>query len=229
MPEPVKLSTRLETVAGFVLPGRPLADVGTDHARLPAALVQRGVVPNAVASDRLPGPLAAARRTVTTAGVASQVQLRECDGLEGIEPGDVGTVVIAGMGGAKIIEILTPHSLTGVDRLVLQPNGGAPRLRRYLNQRSFDLVDEALMEEGGHIYTIVIAEPAKVATALSYEDAELGPCLRRRGGPVFRAWAHEQADRDRRAIEGQKGASKPDPEALARVQRRFRCLLAALT
>ncbi|MFO7172150.1 MAG: class I SAM-dependent methyltransferase [Bacillota bacterium] len=158
----VSLPPRLQAVARWVLPGAPVADIGTDHGRLPVYLVQQGQVPRAVASDRLPGPLAAARRTVAAAGVADRVDLRLADGLAALQPGEVATVVVAGMGGLLMLKILAgrPEALRGVRRLVLQPNTDVEEVRRWLHAHGWRLVAEELAEDGGRFYVVLVAEPA---------------------------------------------------------------------
>ena len=48
----IKLTPRLEKIAGLIENSRLTADIGTDHAYLPAALIERGKAERAVASDR---------------------------------------------------------------------------------------------------------------------------------------------------------------------------------
>ena len=45
------LSERLKTIADLVIPGKPMADIGTDHGHLPMWCLENGVVPFAVLSD----------------------------------------------------------------------------------------------------------------------------------------------------------------------------------
>ena len=82
----IELSPRLRMVADLVPAGARLADVGTDHAYLPAALILEGKIPSAIAADLRQGPLARARTTVREAGLTGRVAFRLCDGLKGIDP-----------------------------------------------------------------------------------------------------------------------------------------------
>ena len=70
------LTKRLAACAAQVTPAGVVCDVGTDHAYLPAELLQSGRCTRAVATDIHAGPLEAARRTLTEAGVLEQAELR---------------------------------------------------------------------------------------------------------------------------------------------------------
>ena len=100
------LTKRLAACAALVTPGGVVCDVGTDHAYLPAELLRRGQCTRAVATDIHAGPLEAAKRTLTEAGVLEQAELFLCDGLAQVQPEGITDVVIAGMGGETIIHIL---------------------------------------------------------------------------------------------------------------------------
>ena len=81
----MELTPRLRAIAQQVPQGSVLADVGTDHALLPAWLLLEGRIPSAIASDLREGPLSRAKETVEQHGVADRVSLRLCDGLSGIQ------------------------------------------------------------------------------------------------------------------------------------------------
>ena len=101
----LELSPRLALIAGWVPPGAKLADVGTDHAYLPVWLTLHGRVVSAIASDLRKGPLERARATGRTYG-AEGIDFRLGDGLAFIRPDEADTIVIAGMGGENIAQIL---------------------------------------------------------------------------------------------------------------------------
>ncbi len=153
------IDTRLTQVAAFVRNGSRLADIGTDHALLPTELVQQGVCTYAIASDIKKGPVAAATRTVTEAGLADKINIRLGSGLETVKPDEVDDIVIAGMGGETIAMILNDAPWVKHERyrLVLQPMTRAEKLRRYLWENGFDILAEAAAQEGRHWYTVIHA------------------------------------------------------------------------
>ena len=82
----LELSPRLRMVASLIPAGARLADVGTDHAYLPVALILEGKIPWAVAADLRRGPLDRARATVRQYGLTGRTVFRLCNGLTGIRP-----------------------------------------------------------------------------------------------------------------------------------------------
>ena len=120
--EMLRLCPRLAAIAELVPAGLALADIGTDHALLPSALVLAGRVPRALACDRAHGPLACARLTVARHGLGERVHLRLGEGLAAVRPGEVATVVIAGMGPDTLLAVLAAdlEQVRGLTRLVLQ-------------------------------------------------------------------------------------------------------------
>ncbi len=153
------LDARLTQVAAFVRNGSRLADIGTDHALLPAELVRQGVCTYAIASDIKRGPIAAATRTVEEAGLADKINIRLGNGLQTVKPDEVDDIVIAGMGGETIAMILSavPWVKSERYRLILQPMTRAEKLRRYLWENGFDILTEAVVEESKHCYTVIYA------------------------------------------------------------------------
>lgn len=158
----IPLSKRLRAIAEKVTPGSRLADIGSDHALLPAFLALEGRILSAVAGELNPGPYEAAGKQIREAGVGDRVSVRRGNGLEVLRPGEADTVVIAGMGGALIAEILEAGSaagkLQGVRRLILQPNVGEETVRRWLDANGWSLDGEEILEEDGKIYEILWAE-----------------------------------------------------------------------
>lgn len=156
----VVLGGRLSLVAEMVRDGAKLADVGTDHALLPVFLVQRGRCRSAIAADIARAPLDRARGNIRAHGLEDKIEVRQCSGLAGIDEGEFDDVVIAGMGGETIAEILDKAPFLKNERynLVLQPMTRAHFLREYLFGNGFDIKRERVVREEGKLYCVMQVE-----------------------------------------------------------------------
>lgn len=157
MKQHIELSPRLRLAADLVPQGARLADVGTDHAYLPACLLLEGKIPWAIASDLRQGPLNRARETARQYGCGDKMAFRLCNGLAGIRPGEVDAIVIAGMGGETIAQILEAAPWVREEKipLVLQPMSSLPELRDWLEKNGYAIAREQLAREGETLYVVM--------------------------------------------------------------------------
>jgi len=158
--KPKTLDNRLSACAGFVRPGSPAADIGTDHGQLPVWLVREGVVPHAIACDLREGPLSRARQAIAQAGLTGSIETRLSDGLAGILPHEAGDIIMAGMGGELIISIISAAAWLRHPRyrLILQPMTNDQNLRAFLCRQGFDILEERAAVAGKHAYTVMCCE-----------------------------------------------------------------------
>ena len=78
-----------------------LADIGSDHAYLPVALMLKGKIEFAVAGEVVKGPFESAKRQVMKNGLSERIEVRLANGLDAIERQDqINAITIAGMGGS---------------------------------------------------------------------------------------------------------------------------------
>ena len=160
----LELTPRLRAAAELVPQGARLADVGTDHAYLPAALLLEGRIPFAVASDLRQGPLNRAKETAEQYGCRDRMAFRLCDGLKGIRPEEADAVVIAGMGGETIAQILAAAPWVrerGVP-LVLQPMSSLPDLRGWLQENGYRICRERLAREEDTVYVVMAVQAGEM-------------------------------------------------------------------
>ena len=206
------LSARLACVASLVPAGARVADIGSDHAYLPAALVLDGKIDFAIAGEVVKGPYENAVREIKDHQLEGQVIPRLADGLAAIDPADkVDTITIAGMGGSLIASILEKdkNKLTGIKRLVLQPNVGESQLREWLMNNYYQIMNEKIIEEDNHIYEIIVAEPSGVPFRYSKYELDFGPFLLENKGPVFRKKWQEYLQREAHVIDQMQKAQQP--------------------
>lgn len=88
------------------------------------------------------------------------LQFRLGSGVEVLEPGEVDAVVIAGMGGSLISEILESNIKKSVSfsKFILQPRNNSGKLRHYLTGRGFEITSNHLVREGKFICEVITAE-----------------------------------------------------------------------
>lgn len=187
-------------VGELVPAGARLADVGTDHAYLPAALLLEEKIPWAIAADLRRGPLDRARATVGSYGLTGRVEFRLCDGLAGVRPEEVDAIAIAGMGGETIAAILNaaPWTRERDLPLVLQPMSSMPELRKWLQDNGFRIETERLAREGDALYTALLVRAGEMG---SLTPAELW-AGRNSGDALRGAWLDQWLARTGRALEG---------------------------
>ena len=182
------MNLRLSTLAQMVDQGARVADIGTDHAYLPIQLVKDGKVDYAIASDVAAGPLENAEKDIIAAGLKNKIETRLGSGLETISAKDrIDTVVIAGMGGKLMTNILNEawsrnfHFAT----LILEPNVGEPSVREWLSAHKYQIINEKIITEAGHIYELIKAQELENTISLTDRQIFFGPEILKEKNQVF--------------------------------------------
>ena len=141
-----RLDPRLETVLGFIRV-EAHADLGTDHAGLPIRLVQTGRVRRCIGVELNAPPLELARRQVARAGLEGRVELRQGDGLGPLQPGEVDSVSMTGLGAGTIAGVLERGRMAGKlpGRAVVQCNDSPLALRSWARDAGYWLEAETLV------------------------------------------------------------------------------------
>lgn len=208
------LSQRLERVAAHIPAGARLADIGSDHAYLPVALMRRGAIAAAVAGEVAATPFQAANRTVADNGLTQHITVRLADGLAAIEAGDdITAVSLCGMGGETIRDILDSGRarLSGRERLILQPNGREQPLRLWLMDNGYRILHEELLLENRFYYEIIVAERAEAVTYTA-EQLYFGPLQMQARSPAFVAKWQRMLRQKRKTLASLEQARQAVPE-----------------
>ena len=203
------LQPRLALLTSLVPRGASIADVGTDHGYLPVYLLQKGTIAHAIASDINEAPLEHARRTAYEYGVTHGIDFRLCAGLDAIAPQEVDTVVIAGMGGETIIEILKNAPWTRNKTLLLQPMTKPEVLRVWLTENAYAITQERLVRDKDTLYAVLSATGGESAP-LTAAQAYCGAASVR--DPLYGDYATERITKLTRAAAGLRGSKRADRE-----------------
>ena len=172
--ETIILDKRMKCIADCVRQEAVLADIGTDHGKLPIFLVQTGRIKKAVAADINDMPLKRAVGNIEKYGLSDYIDTYLTDGLVGIDKFSPTDVVIAGMGGELIEHILENATIekSGV-KFILQPMTKEDSLRRYLCKNGYEITDEYIVKEG-KIYQIICSEYKGINTEMTSAEYLLG-------------------------------------------------------
>lgn len=199
----ISLDPRLSAIAEMLGTCACCADIGSDHGRLGAFLLQNHRCARVCMTDISAPSLEKARKLIALTGLEARAAFCVGDGARALEE-RVDAAVIAGMGGETIAEIVESAGgkLDGA-RLILQPNVAAPALRRRLNACGWTIEDEALVRDGRRIYLILAA--VQGLQALSAQEYEVGPVLIRRRPPLLNDYAQFRLRVARRALHGAEG------------------------
>ncbi|MGL4820280.1 MAG: tRNA (adenine(22)-N(1))-methyltransferase [Bacilli bacterium] len=195
-----QLSARLSAVSRWIKRGESFADIGSDHAYLPCYAVLKDDVPSAIAGEVVEGPFQSAQREVASHNLTGVIDVRLGSGLTVLQPGEVASVTICGMGGALIRDILEEgrDRLTGSERLILQPNIAGNLVRAWGVDNGYTIIGEEIIDENEKIYEIIVLEKRAEMPEYTAHDIQFGPFLKVERSEVWkRKWRSERDNRAR--------------------------------
>lgn len=181
----IKLSKRLSVIASFVPDNAVIADIGCDHALLDIYLSKKNIIKKSFAVDITKGALNQADKNIKLYN-AKNIETRLSDGFEKIDIKDnVDTVIMSGLGDAKIISILkeAEKKLDKVNNIIIQSNVGVSHIRTYLTCNGYYIDNEKLVKENNIIYTVISFK--KGYKRYTKKEIEYGPVLLRNKDELF--------------------------------------------
>ncbi len=195
----MQLSKRLTMNVSLVPEGSCVADIGCDHGYAAIWLVQQERAKRVIAMDVNQGPIERAKEHVAEFGLADVIECRLSNGTEKLLPGEVDTLMIAGMGGPLMIRILTEGKavLEKIRTLVLQPQSEIGEVRRFLNRNGFEIIEEkACVEEGKYYFAMCAMYTGKVKNMENEPDWKswYGTYLVLQKDAVFREYLLREMD-----------------------------------
>lgn len=181
----MKLTKRLQSIYDMV-PNGIAADIGADHGKLIIALFEGGVISKGYAIENKKGPYNRLCENIANSEAKDGIVAMLSDGISEL-PKDVDTVIIAGMGGFNVIEILKAHpeKLKHVKTIIVAAHNAIPEMRKQICYMGYVIADEDIVSDAGKYYEIIKFIAGECAY-LDEPDYEFGPVLRNEKSLTFK-------------------------------------------
>ena len=192
------LSKRLKTVSDLVSPCEKVADIGTDHGYVPIYLIKENIAEFAYAMDVNEGPLNIAKANIIEEGLEDRIETILSDGFDNFGDRNAESVIIAGMGGDLIVDILSRASKYDFKELVLSPHKRVDLVRKHLCESGYKIIDEKMVEDAGKYYPVIKAH--KGDSDYSEVQLEFGPILLANKDEILKEYLEVQLNKFSRII-----------------------------
>jgi tRNA (adenine22-N1)-methyltransferase len=169
----MKLSNRLSAITEYVAPEDKIIDIGCDHALLDVYIAKE-LGKRLIASDIHEGAVNNAAKNIEKYDALKEIDLRLGNGLNVVNPEEINTIIIAGMGFHTIKDILSnSEKMTNVNKIIVQSNTDVVKLRKFVISLGFKISREQLVKDSDIIYTVI--EFIRGEEKYSYEEIYFGP------------------------------------------------------
>lgn len=187
----MELSKRLNWIIEKINKVEVIMDVGTDHGYIPIYLVKNNIAKKVIASDINKEPLKKAKINVSLDGVADKIDLRLGRGLSPLNNKEADAVIIAGMGGNLIRDILENdlNKIKNLEYLILQPAQNPEVLRKYLYNNNYEILEEDICLDENKYYEIFKVKYKK-GDYILLEDIfyEISPTMLNKKLPLLKSY-----------------------------------------
>lgn len=150
----INISNRLKMNASMVTKGHKVADIGCDHAYVAIWLIENDIAKSVIAMDVNKGPCDRARDNIEAHGLTEYIEVRQSDGTKELKVGEADTLLIGGMGGRLMRQILSEHKdvTRACSELVLQPQSEPEIIRKCIRELGYWIDKEDMIYEDGKYY-----------------------------------------------------------------------------
>lgn len=164
-------SLRLNEIFNLVDKNSIVADIGTDHGIIPIMLSKFNLAKKIIATDISENSLNKLKEKLKQNDNINNIETRVSDGLNSFFEYEIDTIIISGMGGILIKDILNINLdiAKTAETLILSPNNSLDVVRKFLVNNNFKIIDEKDVFENSKYYQILKVSYGK---DLFYEDYE---------------------------------------------------------
>ena len=150
------LGARIQTMVDLYPVVDCIADIGCDHGYTAIALFEAGKAEKLFACDIGKEPLEMAKKNVRFRGLEDKIICRLGNGLEALEKGECKHLLLSGMGGMLMIQILEKR-IEEFETILLSPQSDYEKVRRFLYPY-MELVEDCYVKEKNKFYRILLAK-----------------------------------------------------------------------
>lgn len=214
----------------MVSEGGRLADIGTDHAYIPIALVKEGRISSAIAMDLREGPLRKAKANIIEEGLEERIETRLSDGLEHLKEGEADSILIAGLGGDLMIRMLREGERLRetVQEYILSPHSQWAQVRRFLREEGYLTIEERMIKEEGKFYLAIKALPFGVENGINEDRRNtllydsFGLYLIKNKDQVLKEYLHKEYFQYNKILDGLSGRERSDSNHIDETLKKLR-------
>lgn len=177
----IKLSKRLASIASNIDKEDKVVDIGCDHGYLSIYLKAVNGNKVVIATDINENALNMAKKNINKNSILIETRLG--NGLDVIKHNEVDTIIISGMGGNTILNILKKNKLKYIKKIVIKSNTDIPLIRKYINKLGYTIKNEQLIIDK-NIYYIIITF-TKGRHKYTKKELYFGPILLKENNDLF--------------------------------------------
>ncbi len=178
------MNKRLNAISTLINDVDSVIDVGCDHAYLSIYCLENNKAKFFYNVDVNQGPLSAGFENAKKRNLDTKCKFILNDGLKDLDI-SADVLVIAGMGGANIIDILS-HAKNQYHKYIVQPNNNTKKVRVFLKENNFSITNELLVKENDVFYEIIeFSKSAKQSNIIDDVDCYIGPILKQQTSDLF--------------------------------------------
>lgn len=168
----MQIPKRLQVIGNLIPEGAYIADIGADHGLLEQYIALHLNDYHVLAIENKVGPLTA---LYDNAGCLKNVNISHSDGMNKVTS-EYDTVVLAGMGGDNIINILTKdvRKLKKVNQIIVDAHSFIPKVRAKLIELGFAIDYEEIVYEFGVYYIIISFKRNALEKQFSKDEIDFG-------------------------------------------------------
>lgn len=208
----MELSKRLKFIANHIEKCKSIADIGTDHGYIPIYAVKNNLCESAIASDINKDPVRKSKLNISLEGLSEKIETRLGGGLEPIKTKEVDGIIIAGMGGNLIRDILEEgkNKLSFFKFIILQPAQNPEVLREYLYNNGYKILEEDLCFDDGIYYELFkVVKNNEEHTKVDNIFYEFSPILLKKKHPLMVPYLESKEEKYKKIL----GFIKDDSES----------------